>query len=102
VLQTIVNHVDLGMSLGDALAAPRLSQRNRELTTVETGFEGSREAHALETYGYGWELADLGEISYATALFFGDDGLVTAISEPTRGGGGTALVQKPPLEKKPH
>jgi gamma-glutamyltranspeptidase/glutathione hydrolase len=102
VLQTIVNHVDLGMSLGDALAAPRLSQRNRELTTVETGFEGGREAHALEAYGYRWELADLGEISYATALFFGDDGLVTAIGEPIRGGGGTALVQKPPPDKKPH
>jgi gamma-glutamyltranspeptidase/glutathione hydrolase len=96
VLQTIVNHVDLGMSLGDALAAPRLSQRNRELTTVETGFESSRDARALEAYGYRWELAELGEISYATALFFGDDGHVTAISEPTRGGGGTALVQKPP------
>jgi gamma-glutamyltranspeptidase/glutathione hydrolase len=96
VLQTIVNHVDLGMSLGDALAAPRLSQRNRELTTVETGFEGSREAQALEAYGYRWEPAELGEISYATALYFGDDGHVTAIGEPTRGGGGTALVQKPP------
>jgi gamma-glutamyltranspeptidase/glutathione hydrolase len=94
VLQTTVNHVDLGMSLGDALAAPRLSQRNRELTTVETGFEGSPEAHALEAFGHKWELAELGEISYATALFFGDDGHVTAISEPTRGGGGTALVQK--------
>jgi gamma-glutamyltranspeptidase/glutathione hydrolase len=95
VLQTIVNHVDLGMSLADALAAPRLSQRNRELTTVERGFEGTSRARALEAYGYRWELAEFGEISYANALFFDNEGRVTAISEPTRGGGGAALVQKP-------
>ena len=95
VLQTIVNHIDLSMSLADALAAPRLSQRNRELTTVERGFEGSSQARALEAYGYRWEPAEFGEISYANALFFDNDGRVTAISEPTRGGGGAALVQKP-------
>jgi len=95
VLQTIVNHVDLGMSLADALAAPRLSQRNREQTTVERGFEASSQARALEAYGYRWELAEFGELYYANALFFANDGRVTAISEPTRGGGGAALVQKP-------
>jgi gamma-glutamyltranspeptidase/glutathione hydrolase len=57
-----VNHVDLGMSLADALAAPRLSQRNREQTTVERGFEASSQARALEAYGYRWELAEFGEI----------------------------------------
>jgi gamma-glutamyltranspeptidase/glutathione hydrolase len=94
VLQTIVNHVDLGMTLADALAAPRMSQRNREFTTVEAGFEGTAEARTLEAYGYRWEPAEFGEISYANAIFFADDGTVSAISEPRRGGGGSALVQK--------
>jgi gamma-glutamyltranspeptidase/glutathione hydrolase len=95
VLQTIVNYVDLGKSFENALAAPRMSQRNRDVTTVESGFEGSADARALEAYGHKWELAEFGEISYANALFFADDGTVTAISEPSRGGGGSALVQHP-------
>jgi gamma-glutamyltranspeptidase/glutathione hydrolase len=95
VLQTVVNYVDLGKSFENALAAPRLSQRNRDVTTVESGFEGSADARALEAYGHKWELAEFGEISYANALFFADDGTVTAISEPSRGGGGSALVQHP-------
>ncbi|MFP5402372.1 MAG: gamma-glutamyltransferase, partial [Gammaproteobacteria bacterium] len=33
-LQTIVNHIDLGMSLADALAAPRMSQRNGDTTLI--------------------------------------------------------------------
>jgi gamma-glutamyltranspeptidase/glutathione hydrolase len=95
VLQTIVNNVDLGMTFAEALAAPRLSQRNRQTTTVEAGFAGSDLARELESLGHRWDDAEFGEIGYANALFFDNEGRVTAISEPKRGGGGSAAVQRP-------
>ncbi len=93
-LQTIVNHVDLGMSLADALAAPRMSQRNGDTTLVETllGFPGSEQAKALEAKGHTWRETD--QIGAANAIRFNADGTVTAISEPLRHGGGSAIVQK--------
>ncbi|MDW5415781.1 gamma-glutamyltransferase [Iodobacter sp. CM08] len=95
VLQTIVNHVDLGMPLGEALAAPRLSQRNGDKTEVETllKFVGSPQAKALEQYGHQWTEKD--EIGAANGLQFNPDGSTTAVSEPLRHGGGSAIVQRP-------
>lgn len=93
-LQTIVNHVDLRMSLADALAAPRMSQRNGDTTLVETllNFPGSEQAKALEAKGHTWRETD--QIGAANAIRFNADGTVTAISEPLRHGGGSAIVQK--------
>ena len=93
-LQTIVNHVDLGMSLADALAAPRMSQRNGDTTLVETllDFPGSEQARALEAKGHTWRETD--QIGAANGIRFNADGTVTAISEPLRHGGGSAIVQK--------
>ena len=93
-LQTIVNHVDLGMSLADALAAPRMSQRNGDTTLVETllNFPGSEQAKALEAKGHTWRETD--QIGAANGIRFNADGTVTAISEPLRHGGGSAIVQK--------
>ncbi|MCB1944971.1 MAG: gamma-glutamyltransferase, partial [Thauera sp.] len=93
-LQTIVNHVDLGMSLADALAAPRMSQRNGDTTLVETllGFPGSEQAKALEAKGHKWRETD--QIGAANGIRFNADGTVTAVSEPVRHGGGSAIVQK--------
>src|SRR5205085_354519 len=48
VLQTIVNYVDLGMSMDQAIDAPRLSQRNSKETSVEPGFTGTAQAKAAE------------------------------------------------------
>ncbi|AZN36016.1 gamma-glutamyltransferase [Iodobacter ciconiae] len=95
VLQTIVNHVDLGMPLGDALAAPRLSQRNGDKTQVETllKFVGSPQAKALEQFGHQWSETD--QIGAANGLQFNSDGSTTAVSEPLRHGGGSAIVQRP-------
>ncbi|MCC4264133.1 gamma-glutamyltransferase [Oceanimonas baumannii] len=94
VLQTMVNHVDLGMPLADALAAPRMSQRNGETTLVETmfNFPGSEQAKALEAMGH--RFAETDQIGAANGIAFNNDGTVTAVSEPTRHGVGTALVQK--------
>lgn len=93
-LQTIVNHIDLGMSLADALAAPRMSQRNGDTTLVETllQFPGSEQARALEAMGHQWRETE--QIGAANGIRFNADGTVTAVSEPLRHGGGSAIVQK--------
>ena len=93
-LQTIVNHIDLGMSLADALAAPRMSQRNGDTTLVETllNFPSSEQAKALEAKGHTWRETD--QIGAANGIRFNADGTVTAVSEPLRHGGGSAIVQK--------
>jgi gamma-glutamyltranspeptidase/glutathione hydrolase len=93
VLQTIVNHIDLGMPMDQAIDAPRLSERNGKETSVEPGFVGSEQARALEAFGHKWE-AKPEEIGAANAIVFNPDGTVTAVSEGHRHGVGTALVQK--------
>jgi len=93
VLQTIVNYIDLGMTMDQAIDAPRLSQRNAKETSVEPGFAGTPQAQALEQFGHKWE-AKPEEIGAANAIVFNPDGTVTAVSEGHRHGIGTALVQK--------
>jgi gamma-glutamyltranspeptidase/glutathione hydrolase len=95
VLQTIVNHIDLGMSMDKAIDAPRLSQRNAKETSVEPGFAGSMQARGLENFGHKWETSPAPEeIGAANAIVFNPDGTVTAVSEGHRHGTGAALVQK--------
>ncbi len=92
VLQTLVNYLDLGMSMDQAIDAPRISERNDMGTQTEPGFLGSPQAKALEAFGQHWGEDD--EIGAANALVFNPDGTVTAVSESHRHGGGSALVQK--------
>ena len=93
VLQTIVNHIDLGMDMPAALNAPRISERNGLATYVEPGFAGGAQAQALERFGQRWDKQQE-EIGAANALVFNTDGTVTAVSEAKRHGTGSALVQK--------
>lgn len=93
VLQTIVNHVDFGMAMNEAIDAPRLSERNGAATSVEPGFAGSAQAQALAAFGHKWE-EPAEEIGAANAIVFNPDGTVTAVSEGKRHGVGTALVQR--------
>jgi gamma-glutamyltranspeptidase/glutathione hydrolase len=93
VLQTIVNHVDFGMPMNEAIDAPRLSERNGAATSVEPGFAGGAQAKALEAFGHKWE-ERAEEIGAANAIVFNPDGTVTAVSEGKRHGVGTALVQR--------
>ncbi|WP_306395789.1 gamma-glutamyltransferase [Telluria beijingensis] len=93
VLQTIVNHVDFGMPMDQALDAPRISQRNAVDTSVEPGFADTAQARALSGFGQRWE-TPAEEIGAANALVFNPDGTVTAVSEGKRHGVGTALVQR--------
>lgn len=93
VLQTLVNVLDFGMPIDQALAAPRLSQRNLQTTGVDGGFERSPEAQALAALGHRW--APTAEIGALTAIAFNPDGSVTAAAEPARRGGGSAAVERP-------
>jgi gamma-glutamyltranspeptidase/glutathione hydrolase len=93
VLQTIVNYLDFGMPMDQAIDAPRLSERNEAATEVEAGFVSSAQAKSLEVFGHKWTTSPE-EIGAANAIVFNPDGSVTAVSEGKRHGTGTALVQK--------
>jgi gamma-glutamyltranspeptidase/glutathione hydrolase len=92
VLQMLFNRIDRGMNIEQAMAAPRTSPRNNTPVTSEPAF--------ISTYGallnaYGHQFASTPEIGAATAIEFGPDGLLTAVAEPTRRGGGAAAVVAP-------
>ena len=58
ILQIILNHVDFGMSLPAALAAPRVSQRNSPTSLAEPDFYNSALADQLTSqYGEKFTLA---------------------------------------------
>jgi gamma-glutamyltranspeptidase/glutathione hydrolase len=104
VVQTLINHVDFGMSLPDALDAPRVSQTNSSSNTslAEPDFYNSGLAHELTAkYGEKFALAT-GPIipldNYpgdATALQMLGHGRTEAIAERVRLGGGSALAVRP-------
>ncbi|GEP38544.1 gamma-glutamyltranspeptidase [Nocardioides psychrotolerans] len=97
VLQVLVNHVDLGMSLPEAIAAPRASQRNTATVTAEPAFITAYGRALEELYGHdlvpsGDGLTSASDIGAATAIRFGRGGRVVAVAEPVRRGGGAAYV----------
>ena len=102
VVQTILNHVDFGMSLPAALAAPRVSQTNSAASLAEPAFYNSPVRTQLtDQYGEQFTVAT-GPIlpldSYpgdATALQILGHGRAETIAEPVRLGGGSALVVRP-------
>ena len=101
VLQTLINRIDLGMSISDALAAPRASQRNTANVTAEQAFIDAPYGKDLATrYGHNFAAAgapgtSAAEIGAATAIEFRKDGSTVAAAEPVRRGGGSAMVVKP-------
>jgi gamma-glutamyltranspeptidase / glutathione hydrolase len=92
VLQTLVNRLDLGMSLPDAVAAPRASQRNGP-SQAEPAFLALPERTGLEALGHAFTSTP--EIGAETGLEFLGGGLVQAVAEPVRRGGGAAAVVRP-------
>ncbi|WLQ05969.1 gamma-glutamyltransferase [Arthrobacter oryzae] len=99
VLQTILNRVDLGMDISEAIAAPRAAQRNTEKVTAEPGFIAAY-GEELAPFGHvftpsGDAFTSAAEIGAATAVEFGPGGLMVAAAEPARRGGGSAMVVKP-------
>ncbi|OLB65614.1 MAG: gamma-glutamyltransferase [Actinobacteria bacterium 13_2_20CM_2_72_6] len=90
VLQTLVNRLDFRMSLPDAIAAPRATQRNTAQVQAEPAFLALPEASALAALGH--VFASNPEIGAATGIEFLGDGRLLAAAEPTRRGGGAAAV----------
>jgi gamma-glutamyltranspeptidase/glutathione hydrolase len=100
VLQILVEHLDLGRSLPEAIAAPRVSQRNSDPGDAEPAFLASPEAAELQALGEQFRMAPAtaplpSEIGAAAGIAFGRHGLLQAAAEPVRRGGGSALVVHP-------
>jgi gamma-glutamyltranspeptidase / glutathione hydrolase len=94
VLQTLTNRLDRGMTLPEAIAAPRASQRNTAAVTAEQPFIDAYGA-ALTPYGHTFSPAgapgtSAAEIGAVEALEFLPGGAILAAAEPTRRGGGSA------------
>jgi gamma-glutamyltranspeptidase / glutathione hydrolase len=99
VTQILFNRIDRGMSLPRAIAEPRASQRNAPAVSAEPEFitkygpQLERRGHTLTPTGD--QFTSASEIGAATAIEFGKRGRLVAVSEPTRRGGGSALVVSP-------
>ncbi len=99
VLQTLVNRIDLGLSLPEAVAAPRASNRNLATVSAEPRFLGQY-GPTTAAYGYrfvptGDGLTSASDIGAVAALEFFPRGRVQAVAEPVRRGGGDARVVEP-------
>ena len=92
VAQVLMNRIDLGMSLPEAVAAPRASQRNTVNVSAEQAF---LDAYAAVLAPYGHTFGPPAEIGAVAAIEVDADGLMTAVAEPVRRGGGTGLVVEP-------
>ncbi len=89
VLQILVNRLDVGMTLPEAIAAPRASQRNTATVTAEPEFV-ARWGDQLGALGHGFTMTP--EIGAAAGVEFLADGRLVAAAEPVRRGGGDAGV----------
>ncbi|MFC7550872.1 gamma-glutamyltransferase [Plantactinospora sp. GCM10030261] len=93
VLQILIGRIDLGLSLSDAIAAPRATQRNTATVTAEPAFISSPEGQALAALGHRY--TPTAEIGAATGIEFLGRGRWLAAAEPARRGGGAAAVVLP-------
>jgi gamma-glutamyltranspeptidase/glutathione hydrolase len=98
VLQTLLNRIDFGMSLPDAIAASRASNTNSATTTAEPAFI-AQYGNELQTR-FGQQFTSSAtttspEIGAATGVEFLPDGKLEAAAEPVRRGGGDAEVVRP-------
>ncbi|WP_306895070.1 gamma-glutamyltransferase [Agromyces albus] len=99
VVQILMNRIDLGMTLPEAVAAPRAAQRNTAATTAEPEFIAAYQ-EVLTPYGQvlvpsGDQFTSAAQIGAAAAIEVDSSGLMTAAAEPVRRGGGTGLVVEP-------
>jgi gamma-glutamyltranspeptidase/glutathione hydrolase len=103
VLQILMERLDLGATLPEAIARPRISQRNGPTTSAEQVILESPFTAALAARGHLFGLHPIElppplvdpEIGAATGIEFLPDGAVLAAAEPTRRAGGAAAVVHP-------
>jgi gamma-glutamyltranspeptidase/glutathione hydrolase len=105
VLQILVNRIDFGMNLPDAIAAPRASQRNSTTSQAEPSFVAAATTPGLQALGQTFVINNKSpldptiiippDIGAATGLQFLGHGNVLAAGEPVRRGGSAAGVVFP-------
>jgi gamma-glutamyltranspeptidase / glutathione hydrolase len=97
VAQVLLDRLDFGMTLPEAIAAPRVSQRNAATTQTEAAFLGTPEAAALQARGQVFTVntGTGAEIGAATGIEFLGNGAMLAAAEPVRRGGGSAMALTP-------
>ncbi|MEV6263905.1 gamma-glutamyltransferase [Streptomyces sp. NPDC051784] len=93
VLQSLTGHLDRGLPLVDAIAAPRASQRNAASTEIEPGLWNSPVRGQLEAIGHVFKQNP--EIGAATGIQRLSGGRWLAAAEKVRRGGGSAMVVHP-------
>ncbi|MEU0528404.1 gamma-glutamyltransferase [Streptomyces niveus] len=93
VIQTLTGHLDRGLPLADAIAAPRASQRNSATTELEPALYDSPLRGQLEALGHAFTKNP--EIGAATGVQRLPDGRWVAAAEKDRRGGGSAMVVHP-------
>lgn len=93
VLQSLTGHLDRGLPLVEAIAAPRASQRNAATTDIEPGLWNSPVRGQLEALGHVFRANP--EIGAATGVQRLPDGRWLAAAEKVRRGGGSAMVVRP-------
>ena len=94
----LVGRLDLGLTLPEAVAAPRISQRNAATTEAEPAFTEDGPQGDLENLGHVFKPAPTTfspnpEIGAVTALEFLPDGRVRYVAEPVRRGSGSAAAR---------
>jgi gamma-glutamyltranspeptidase/glutathione hydrolase len=105
VLQVLLNRIDFGMNLEDAIAAPRATQRNTATSTAEPAFIALPTTPGLLALGQKFAISDTSPldptikiaptIGVASGLEFRPGGRVIAAGEPSRRGGSAAAVVFP-------
>jgi gamma-glutamyltranspeptidase/glutathione hydrolase len=99
VMQTLLNQLDFGMTLPEAIEAPRASQSNGSSTSAEPAF--------IDTYGdaleaKGESFTSMPYIGIAAGLTFLPGHKLQTATEAWRGGGGSAMVVHPQNPVPPH
>jgi gamma-glutamyltranspeptidase/glutathione hydrolase len=107
VLQILLNRLDFGMTLPQAIAAPRASQRNGAVSQAEPDFIALPVTAGLEALGQAFAVVDTSPLNPSIKIpptigaangleFLGHDRILAA-AEPVRRGGGAAAVVDPDL-----
>jgi gamma-glutamyltranspeptidase/glutathione hydrolase len=92
VMQSLLNQIDFGMSLPEAIEAPRANQANGSTTLAEQRFI-DHYGSALQARGETFKPTDY--IGIVAAVGFHPHGRITTATESWRGGGGSAMVVRP-------
>jgi gamma-glutamyltranspeptidase / glutathione hydrolase len=95
VLQVLLERLDLGATLPQAIERPRAAERNTATTTAEPAFISSPEGRALAAAPYRHVFSSTPEIGAVTGIEFLSGGRTLAAAERVRRGGGTAAVVQP-------